>query len=1051
MTRPDGATGLGRKAAAVALLLALSAGLGVQAAALSLSDVKIKARTSADEWEYQTLTDGADRTKKSDHKWLIHIPHYFYPASRDDLDLDLDGTSNLWPSNKRPTKAQLWKSNANWGGLFDYAGSNRYWYGLREWTIQGSGYDNFPSTASSREDAYNKWKTWWRGSNGMKKVHDDHNKFPPDQVDKWMMSKNLYQHLSHATIAWWPEKLDVVAAETGENAVALNMHLAFTRGAGRQYSKPWASDYSDWWGGFLSDYGGWWQTAAEEADACWEVETNGGVLAWRTSGNASYWKAPGTADALSLASNVLELKVGNSAAARFVIRTAGYVTVGGHSNLPLSRCCNWTNALGNGSDSGVGGILAVNGDRIAALSKNGQNLWVYSAHWKKFAATYGIAGEFANAWLAGNHVVALLRDGTLGRDTAPGIGLTGTLTTIDTGVADAALAGSRILYLKSGKLYYKADLTTGAPVEVRSGAAADNSAGISDFALVEHGGAVRIGVLYNNGALRVGATPASIAASTSKLLEHVVRFELDGNRIAAVQEGDEGMQVLKVRASLTGSWVPMMFVRMADFGISSGSDGNALFVHTERDHKILVKNRGLEEMEYSGTDSSDQRNFKENYNLWSFADTSQWASNKTWASQLWGGHSESLMRRHYYASYMGGANILYEEAGGIFFFLGRANSLTKNTDGVEVGVMTLSREGVLAKHYYNFTKRVLPHAERGIPWAPIGIMLDHYHGMTYSANNYVFKILAQTAPDRMNRALMNSLWPGGVNRSWTRTNEYKFQLNAPYGELFDILTDWASADVIANYPVLLLSGEISPDATLRTRLKNYVNGGGNLLINSAMDVANFEASFTGVTLGTAAIRSVPGLRWKIDDVTATFSSARNVSAQSITLSNGASALLETTDPIPVTLASIRTHGQGRVIVVGLPNLEDQQFWGFLLRKLSENPAVNPFKVDGDIMYQVNYKGADAWLVTLTNNRGVSKTAYDNANVLQAISASGTRGVTLALQEAGRDISSVTEYPIFHGIWKTPSGATPHANDAFTVTVDPGQTRVFEVVTEASSG
>ena len=1051
-----------RVAASTAVLLALACAAGAHAAALSLSDVKMGARTGADEWEYVALSDGADRNNGTlaGRYWLIHVPNYHRTGSSD-LDVSLttsitetndDGNVMIWPFEKRTTKSQNWVANAVWGGLFDYAGSNRYWLGLREWDQQFhanwgkgvlgtlGGFKGFSTQPTSKENAYQQMRAWWRGSNsGVRSSANT--SFDGSQHTKHFISKTLYNYYHPYTVAFWPEKLDVVGAEVGEDtALTVAFQQALVRGAGRQYGKPWGIDFSDWWLKRISDYGGWWQTASEDANACWDVETSDGVLLWRTSGNKSYWKPPVASwDARLLFSDSQEIEIGDSDSVRFVVRTTGYVKVGSHSSANLnywSRCCDWTNIRGDGTSSGVKEILAASGNRVM-MRLTDDSVVIRGTG----GADATFAGQYVKGELSGNHILLLKKDGTLGRKTLASI-VTGNyaVEVIDTGVTDMAVAGSHVLYQKTnGRLYYKADLTTGAPVEVRSGAVADNNAGVSEIALDVYGGATRIGVLYGNGVLRVGATPSSIAAAGSKLLEHVSRFKLGGNRIAAVQQGDEGMQVLKVRDGLSGSWVPMMFVRMADFGLSSGGRGNALFVQTERDQKILVKNRGLEQREWAGTKSSDKINYRNNYIIWS----SHTGDGGVPPSQIWGGHSESLMRRVYYYAYMGGANILWEEAGGVFFFLGRRNTLARDTNGNETGAPTLSREGVMAKHYYDFTKHVFPHGERGIPWIPVAVVVDHYDLMGNAAG-----YLTKTAADTMNENLFYTLWP----RHEKNDPEYNILPNSPYGELFDVLTDTASADVIANYPVLLMSGEIRPDAALRTKLKNYVNGGGNLVINAAMNVADFGVSFTGVTLGTAASRSVPGLRWEIDDATTTFSSAWTVSAQPMTLSNGASALLTTTDSTAVTLASIRTHGQGRVIVVGMPNLPGREcfrqtclIWDFLLKKLSENRAVNPFSVSGDIMYQVNYKDLDTWIVTLTNNRGVGKGAL----TLQTFDPGQARTVTIKLRESGRAVSSVTEYPIFHGIWKTPSGATAHSNNAFTVSVGPGQTRVFKVATQAS--
>ena len=69
--------------------------------------------------------------------------------------------------------------------------------------------------------------------------------------------------------------------------------------------------------------------------------------------------------------------------------------------------------------------------------------------------------------------------------------------------------------------------------------------------------------------------------------------------------------------------------------------------------------------------------------------------------------------------------------------------------------------------------------------------------------------------------------------------------------------------------------------------------------------------------------------------------------------------------------------------------------------------------------------------------------------VQSFDTTKTQSIVVELQEAGKAISSITEYPIFHGIWKTPSGAVSHSNNQFIVSMGPGKTRVFEIKTKSS--
>ena len=167
------ADGFVRAAALTAVLVALACATGVQAASLSLSNVKINARTTADEWDYVALTDGKDRTKKSEHYWFIHWPCCY-------------NHDKTWPSATRPKMSQMKATDSNAGGLFHDGASDqyvggpygaRYWGGLREWGKffheggggLGTGVGNpalwrdSRQTQQARKNAYDQMKKWWRG------------------------------------------------------------------------------------------------------------------------------------------------------------------------------------------------------------------------------------------------------------------------------------------------------------------------------------------------------------------------------------------------------------------------------------------------------------------------------------------------------------------------------------------------------------------------------------------------------------------------------------------------------------------------------------------------------------------------------------------------------------------------------------------------------------------------------------------------------------------------------------------------------------------------
>ncbi len=64
------------------------------------------------------------------------------------------------------------------------------------------------------------------------------------------VSVNGHYCYQHYACEWG---CDVVGSEVGENINSIQMHIAFTRGAARQYGKPWLIDFSSWYGPSMFD------------------------------------------------------------------------------------------------------------------------------------------------------------------------------------------------------------------------------------------------------------------------------------------------------------------------------------------------------------------------------------------------------------------------------------------------------------------------------------------------------------------------------------------------------------------------------------------------------------------------------------------------------------------------------------------------------------------------------------------------------------------------------------------------------------------------------
>jgi hypothetical protein len=202
------------------------------------------------------------------------------------------------------------------------------------------------------------------------------------------------------------------------------------------------------------------------------------------------------------------------------------------------------------------------------------------------------------------------------------------------------------------------------------------------------------------------------------------------------------------------------------------------------------------------------------------------------------GHSLSMFQRMYYLGYMAGASRVIAEGGCFNLFYRTPN---------EQGILPLTPLGEVARDFVHFTDR---HPDRGIPYSPIGIFLDEYHGLSMGGSKPgPFDVLAPSKGDKMNYFLFDLLFPGCWNHPELEAGA---MVNTEFGDIFDVLLQNATADVLASYPVLLMSGELNLRSKELANLIHYVKNGGTLLVNSAyFNMLNQELKNQGETIRLA--------------------------------------------------------------------------------------------------------------------------------------------------------------------------------------------------------
>ncbi len=184
------------------------------------------------------------------------------------------------------------------------------------------------------------------------------------------------------------------------------------------------------------------------------------------------------------------------------------------------------------------------------------------------------------------------------------------------------------------------------------------------------------------------------------------------------------------------------------------------------------------------------------------------------------GLSPSLKRRLHFFEYMVGTSWARVDA---------HTSLMAQLDA-SGQYYQLSPHGLVFQEFYEFTER---NSDRGITYAPFGIVLDYYHGFPYAAQNEAkaFEVFSLNDGDKMNLKMNELFWPESYPNVYE--DETGMMVATPYGETADVMLQNASQEVLDSYPVLILSGAIQFKDGEAERYVKYVENGGTLVLNTA--------------------------------------------------------------------------------------------------------------------------------------------------------------------------------------------------------------------------
>jgi HEAT repeat protein len=331
-----------------------------------------------------------------------------------------------------------------------------------------------------------------------------------------------------------------------------------------------------------------------------------------------------------------------------------------------------------------------------------------------------------------------------------------------------------------------------------------------------------------------------------------------------------------------------------------------------------------------------------------------------------GGVTDEMQLRTWLYGYLSGAHTVLEESSGSTHF--RIEPYPNGPSDRPVMTST----GRTAQRAARFCYKLCP--DRGEPYNPAAVLLEQENGfeprphtnfrrqgawgfMPMGEGEYEIEKFWQVAfpghssfPDRSK-----------VDASDPCAVEPLILTESAFGDCFDVLTDQASQATMTRYPRLVTLGGIVIGQRLLQRLRNYVAGGGELLVNAA-HLSGDASELAGVTLGDwiADQDPISGLPIRVREANPTT----------------AKVLMTTAAGRPLII--VNWVGKGKVwLVTARHNLSGEQInrdsqWlpvvsNFLQRWLRRVWPASVTTRSGHSPQVLLNKLADGWLVTIGNH------------------------------------------------------------------------------------
>ena len=212
-----------------------------------------------------------------------------------------------------------------------------------------------------------------------------------------------------------------------------------------------------------------------------------------------------------------------------------------------------------------------------------------------------------------------------------------------------------------------------------------------------------------------------------------------------------------------------------------------------------------------------------------------------------GGCTESLLLREWMYAFLSGANLLHEEISDRSHWLWHPKPYAK-----------LSKLGKMASRFGKFAMSF----DRGEPYRSVGVMLEHDHGWQSAlddagGNQVWFGTVPAGNADLTIGHFFDLAFPGHADGlkgygelydqdPWRTQAEFREKITSgkdmrPYehgrlatsrwGDVIDVVLANCPQDVLADYKVLVILGDLTIKDDLAKKLKRYVKAGGTLIAN----------------------------------------------------------------------------------------------------------------------------------------------------------------------------------------------------------------------------